>query len=166
MKRRRKPPNKVVTLSQRHHPSRPFRQTTPHLAEKCGSLGRAGRLVNDDLGCLVLQRLERRAHTPQFVLEAAAVVMRHRLGRCVYSVVKARTAAATTACHWLHYFSFNPSNPRTLFFPVCVCPCSSFCFPRVELWLPLQPVNSGSDLRDYGSIQISIMYSDDYVAQG
>ncbi|CAB1101730.1 unnamed protein product [Ectocarpus sp. CCAP 1310/34] len=37
---------------------------------------------------------------------------------------------------------------------------------RVELWLPLQPVNSGNDLRDYGSIQISIMYTDDCVTQG
>ncbi|CAM9471484.1 unnamed protein product [Scytosiphon promiscuus] len=38
---------------------------------------------------------------------------------------------------------------------------------REELWLPLQPVNhNDDDTRDYGAIQVSVMYTDDYVAQG
>eukprot|EP00752_Nemacystus_decipiens_P001904 g1834.t1 len=38
---------------------------------------------------------------------------------------------------------------------------------RMEFWLPLQPANPRqSDSRDYGSMQVAIMYTDDYVAQG
>lgn len=46
-------------------------------------------------------------------------------------------------------------------------PCSFFGGFRVEVWLPLQPANPRQDdTRDYGAMQVSILYTDDYVAQG
>eukprot|EP00903_Cladosiphon_okamuranus_P005471 g5456.t1 len=38
---------------------------------------------------------------------------------------------------------------------------------RVEVWLPLQPANPRQgDSHDFGTMQVSCVYTDDYVAQG
>lgn len=37
----------------------------------------------------------------------------------------------------------------------------------MEVWLPLQPANPRQgDSRDFGAMQVAIMYTDDCVAQG